>query len=942
MAIVGQPLIEPEEGWQRIDNTHPLIFYSGTWTTTENAEHYMGTRHLSNQAAKRVDFSFTGSRIRLIVGTSSNRTQASVISVDGKEYTFSTRFTASSGILARYLAVEITDLDFAKHRVFIYDTSTSYLDIDAIDIDDTGYFFEGAPQLLTPDEGWVRYDATDYTARRGAWTLLNATAVRPFTGGSVHYTAANKNYLVFKFVGSKFRLIAEFNSTYDSNVEIRIDGDSVENFSINYGKSYQSYSLAYEKRGLDFTEHTVMIIKTSGAHMLIDSIDLEEAGTMLPMPTQVIGDVLKTPQEGWQRLDSSHPYLFYDGIGWSTNSNASYYNGSRRVSANNNLTDALRFVFKGTSLRLLTTYYLTYSNSLQITIDGKTEVFSQSFNTAYTVIAYEKLDLADTEHVVEVKRVINGTTNPDFTIEAIDINDGGYIKSIQGSQLVNPDEGWRRYDDTDPALTYVGTWLTSSVTIDTKYGGTFRYATAIASTVSFTFYGTKLRIISYREASATTTDALIMVDGQEYHYSNVGNVTGFINVFELVGLSLGEHTVTLRTNIAGKQVNIDAIDIDEMGYMVSSVSYPQTGGSLKSTVAEMKVGDFIRCGYRATGANTAGTFYRLGSEDIETELPILPSNVPYGFFYFVKVDEGILVADRPIQYGVTWLTLNAAKLVHGTLLKANDNPEMVSNTNPYGKASASSVYSATYDAYFAFNGKDEAYGWITASGVKAAWLEYEFHKPTLIQKYSLRAPANYPTIMPRNWTFEAWDGTSWVVLDTDSYTGWHTLEEREFVFPNMTKYKRYRINILTNDGHANYTGINELRLYKDPVRATVRLFNGGRCFVDADGYPTNANTGNGIYPTDNEWDKHLGKGEFVNPSTSNGEDVWRFSSVDAEWAQDSVQPGFTSLGTGFDASGNGRTVRGMGGYKDSYWSIAGTYLSPSKIGYRPIVEYYHD
>lgn len=56
--------------------------------------------------------------------------------------------------------------------------------------------------------------------------------------------------------------------------------------------------------------------------------------------------------------------------------------------------------------------------------------------------------------------------------------------------------------------------------------------------------------------------------------------------------------------------------------------------------------------------------------------------------------------------------------------------------------------------------------------------------------------------MAKSWTFEGWDGSEWIVLDTRSnLTDWARTVGKEFVFENTTAYKKYRINVSENCGH---------------------------------------------------------------------------------------------------------------------------------------------
>ena len=86
-------------------------------------------------------------------------------------------------------------------------------------------------------------------------------------------------------------------------------------------------------------------------------------------------------------------------------------------------------------------------------------------------------------------------------------------------------------------------------------------------------------------------------------------------------------------------------------------------GSQVSSLAEMKVGDFISCRYTAT-SGVAGSFSELGS-CVENEIPVSGSATPDGKFNFIKVDKGLCIADRVVQTGVSWDVLNSSKLIEG-------------------------------------------------------------------------------------------------------------------------------------------------------------------------------------------------------------------------------------------------------------------------------------
>ena len=131
------------------------------------------------------------------------------------------------------------------------------------------------------------------------------------------------------------------------------------------------------------------------------------------------------------------------------------------------------------------------------------------------------------------------------------------------------------------------------------------------------------------------------------------------------------------------------------------------------------------------------------------------------------------------------------------------------------------------ESYVAWKAFDFNYGlgegWISPNGFPAAWLAYEFKTPKAINQYIiLRTYQNNLSNMPRDWTFEGWSGSAWVVLHTVtsntalSYTG---------TFTNTTAYKKYRINITTNNGQS-YTSIGDMHLQNVGDRNTPSVLGG--------------------------------------------------------------------------------------------------------------------
>ncbi|MGE8037716.1 Ig-like domain-containing protein [Lysinibacillus sp. NPDC093692] len=147
-------------------------------------------------------------------------------------------------------------------------------------------------------------------------------------------------------------------------------------------------------------------------------------------------------------------------------------------------------------------------------------------------------------------------------------------------------------------------------------------------------------------------------------------------------------------------------------------------------------------------------------------------------------------------------------------------PKMTSNESEFGKASSSSNHVET-PSWKAFDGIDyydsggANYAWGTSE--KTGWLAYEFSSPKAISKYVMNNQGSFPELFPNTWTFEAWDGSNWIVLDSHSNVtvdDWRKNPKQSFTFENSSYYNKYRVNItLTNSTyHAVNTAISELQM----------------------------------------------------------------------------------------------------------------------------------
>lgn len=221
-ATVGQPLTSPEAGWQRFDDS--VINYEGSgWSQSSSVSgRYMNysTNQVSGDFSGIAKFKFFGTKLRVIAYTNnigstafSNNLQ---ITIDGENYSFSEMYSLGE----QRLVFNIVDLSSTIHTVSIKTLSSSTLrglNVDAIDIDDTGYIVgintPAAPTNLvaTPsnskvDLSWDAVEgATNYILKRsetpgGPYQTITTTSAISYTDNDV--TKGTTYYYVASAVNS--------------------------------------------------------------------------------------------------------------------------------------------------------------------------------------------------------------------------------------------------------------------------------------------------------------------------------------------------------------------------------------------------------------------------------------------------------------------------------------------------------------------------------------------------------------------------------------------------------------------------------------------------------------------------------------------------------------------------------------------------------------------
>ncbi|WP_244294800.1 Ig-like domain-containing protein [Lysinibacillus fusiformis] len=295
-------------------------------------------------------------------------------------------------------------------------------------------------------------------------------------------------------------------------------------------------------------------------------VDYEKGGTNLNNNLEnntQIGQQLPNPETGWKRFDDTFPALKYSGKWEKFETSSAFGKSDHRTSVGE---QTLTFTFEGTKLRIISPINNNLSSEMTITIDDVAENFSIRGNSLqWQTLVYEKIGLTQGKHNVTIT-----TSNTGISIvDAIDIDESGYIIPSIGSSLSQPEKGWERFENSDSAIHYSSGW--------TLYSSSSNYSdhrtTKSGETIKFKFYGTKLRIISPINYDLAT-EVTITIDGSSEKFSlRNSSLQWQTLIYEKLGLVNGEHNVTISTSSTGITI-LDAIDVD--GKLLNENEVPES------------------------------------------------------------------------------------------------------------------------------------------------------------------------------------------------------------------------------------------------------------------------------------------------------------------------------------------------------------------------------
>lgn len=230
-----------------------------------------------------------------------------------------------------------------------------------------------------------------------------------------------------------------------------------------------------------------------------------------------------------------------------------------------------------------------------------------------------------------------------------------------GATLAAPESGWKRVDNTDPAMRYMVSWSPS--TDGSAFMGTLNLTSTFGSFFGFNFTGTGVRLIGLRSTSGNSIIDVYLDGAKVDTVTQYKATTVYKSLdFDKSGLEDKEHYIYfIHNNPAGGQFYVDSVDIMSTG-TVKTYNPWVDPAKTKTSVATTKVGDRVVCKYTATTQNVVGTFSQLGTATMG-EISGVPGSTSDGTFYFVHVGydwkgRKKFMADRILQNYISWATLN--------------------------------------------------------------------------------------------------------------------------------------------------------------------------------------------------------------------------------------------------------------------------------------------
>ncbi|HBF0841565.1 TPA: discoidin domain-containing protein [Clostridioides difficile] len=524
-----------------------------------------------------------------------------------------------------------------------------------------------------------------------------------------------------------------------------------------------------------------------------------------------------------------------------------------------------------------------------------------------------------------------------------------------GDSLPQSEEGWKRYNDGCVNICY--SELYKRVPISSCYGGTGTYVKNVPydkTDINFSFIGSKIRIMC--DVCSDRSDLIdINLDGEIEQFSTRSSSAMNYSkiVYEKLDLDNKLHNIKISINKNSVVVYFffDCIDINEGGHILSPI---ESRLMQRTLIEDMEIGDIISCRYTASTAGKIGEFSELGVCNCEEIPRDVSSSTPDGKFFFIKVDDNKLIADRNIQNNISWNAINGnldflwgEKIFPLNACKSDETEEYI--------LKPSSVFSSCYSFYLFDNDINSL--WHSNPGYPQTVQITFKNKHQIINFYKLTIRNNSMTQAPAKWTIECSnDEITWDILHNGSInTSPSPGQIFYFNFNNETAYKHYRIKITNSYSTTSHVAIAEIEYFYIKKDGKICLPDGGVAYnddrtvylsnkalisKDKNSSSSSMNKNQGGWPTVNDWDKYIWKSNLNGKIEPGDNNIWNYEY--AASLTDNIA--ILSVVDVTETRPDGTSVA-VRGYNDQYindgspkrFSIINNAYTASNVGFRPML-----
>ncbi|MEZ4670790.1 MAG: hypothetical protein R3E39_23035 [Anaerolineae bacterium] len=516
------------------EETNPNLNYTGTWLDYVATGPKGGSMKYTNSGGANVKFDIDSSVARIVVyRTFANNYGPMEIYIDNVLQT-----TAPAGTgLTWGQAILVNVASPGSHTVEVRNkTNGLYTGFEALDL-------LGPVQPL----GVGSYEETNGgLTYNGTWSTYTGAGPK---GGSMKYTNSGGANVKFDINNTVSRIVIY--RTYATNygqMEIYIDNVLQTTAPAGTGLSWgQGILVTVASPG----NHTVEVRnKTNGLYTGFEAFDL--LGAAHPL--------------GTGNYEETDPNLLYSGA-WSDLVTTGPKGGSMKYT--NGGGDNVKFDIDNTVSRIV--IYRTFATNY-----GQMEVYIdnalQGTAPAGSGLTWGQMFLVTVaspgSHTVEIR---NKTAGQYTGFEAFDLL-GPALRLGQGN-----------YEETDPNLTYTGTW--SDLITSGPKGGSMKYTNVGGANVKFDIDNTVSRIIIYRTFATNYGQMEVYIDNVLQATAPAGTGLTWGQAFLVNVASPGDHLVEVRNKTNGQYTGFEAFDLLGPLVPLGAGSYEETNPNLTYTGA---------------------------------------------------------------------------------------------------------------------------------------------------------------------------------------------------------------------------------------------------------------------------------------------------------------------------------------------------------------------